>query len=356
TGGPANTLTGDIRVHGGQLDVLDGQSLTNVSGTITVTSGAAFNYSKNFANGNDLTNAISLSGSGNGSMGALNLRGNATATGNIQLTADTLISHDFNNATISGPVIGNDPHLTLRTLPTSVPQPGMTVTGPVRLGKGGITIQGAANSGNFSIRLTGNNSYSGETHVVSGTLMLSGSARIDDTAAVRIDSGAVLHLDFNGIDTLGSLILDGISMPEGSYGSLTSAADNKSALFAGNGILQVGSVNNYASWAASQIPPITGGENGDHDKDGIPNLMEYALADAAERGVLSGTTITFTKRGAPYGSDLTYIIETSDTLSESWTPILIHGPTELNLPLSLNLSSTPATPKNFARLKVVKTQ
>jgi hypothetical protein len=29
----------------------------------------------------------------------------------------------------------------------------------------------------------------------------------------------------------------------------------------------------------------------------VPNLVEYALADGAERGVLSGTNITFTKRG-----------------------------------------------------------
>ncbi len=58
-----------------------------------------------------------------------------------------------------------------------------------------------------------------------------------------------------------------------------------SASFLGDGILQVGAVaaNNYASWAATQSPPVTGGATGDDDNHGVANLVEYALAYSGER-------------------------------------------------------------------------
>ena len=76
--------------------------------------------------------------------------------------------------------------------------------------------------------------------------------------------------------------------------------------------------DNYLSWATAN--GVTGGDNGDSDNDGVKNLVEYALVNGGERGVLSGNTITFTKRGAPYGSDLTYGIETSTDLVGWSTP------------------------------------
>jgi autotransporter-associated beta strand protein len=352
TGGLANTIAGGFRVASGRLNVTDGLSLTN-TGPVTVLSGGSLNYSKNFASGNDLTNALTLSGPGDGTFGALNLWGNATATGAITLDVDATISHDFNNATISGSITGTDRNLTLRTITAS--QPGIVVSGDISLGTGGITAQGVANSGLFSIKLSGTNSYTGETRVVSGTLLLSDSARINDNASVRIDSGAVLHLDFEGTDTVGALYLGGDldPQPEGTYGAVDSGAEFESAFFAGSGILEVGTpTNDFASWAASQTPPVTGGANGDDNNNGVPNLVEYALADGEERGVLSGTTITFTKRGAPYGGDLTYVIETSETLTDPWTPVVTQGPSELGSPLSYDLAPAPGTPKKFARMKV----
>jgi autotransporter-associated beta strand protein len=351
-----NTLSGSISVNSGTL-VNDNvnpspgiQSFANMNGNITVASGATFNFSQSFTAEN-LDNNITLSGTGTAGLGALNLWRNATATGAITLAADATISHTFNTATISGPITGTDRNLTLATLNAS--QPGMTVSGPIQLGTGGITVTGVANSGSFSIRLTGHNSYSGETHVVSGTLMLSGDARIPDSSTVRIDSGAVLHLDFTGTDTVGALYLGGVSMPDGTYGSLLSQAANKSAAFSGEGILQVGTTNNYASWAANQVPPVTGGPNGDDDNDGVKNLIEYALADGGGRGVFSGNTLTFTKRGAPYGGDVAYEIETSTDLgiTDDWEPAA-SGVTENDTLIAYEFThGSPA--KIFVRLKVV---
>jgi autotransporter-associated beta strand protein len=357
-GGSSNSLSGPINVTAGTLAIDNVnpnpaiQSFAGMNGDITVASGATFNFSQSFT-AETLENDILLSGSGDNGLGALNLWRNATATGTITLAADATISHDFNTATISGGISGTDRNLTLKTLTTGTPQPGMTVSGPIALGTGGVTVQGVANSGPFSIRLSGNNSYSGETRVVSGTLMITGNARIPDASAVRIDPGAVLHLDFAGTDMVAGLSLNGVAKPNGTYGSPTSSAANRSSDFLGNGILRVGPANDYASWAGDQMPPVSGGPNGDHDGDGVKNLVEYALEDGGERGVFSGNTLTFTKRGAPYGGDLSYIIETSGTLEpDSWSTVVTHGPAELGQ--TIGYTFTPDSPgKQFARLKVV---
>lgn len=349
TGGLGNTLGGGINVQAGRLDVLDGLSLSSTAGSITVASGAVFDYSKNFASGNDLGNAINLSGAGANGLGALNLRGNVTATGPIALVSDATISHNFNNATISGPITGTDRNLTLST--TVNTQPGLVISGPIQLGTGGITVTAAG--GSNTVTLSGTNNYTGETRVETGTLRLTGAARIHDTSTVRIASGAILHLDFAGTDTVGALFLGDNSMPVGTYGSLTSAAVNKSAHFQGDGILQVGVPDSYSSWAA--LNAVEGGPGDDDDKDGAANLIEYALIDGGERGALSGTTITFTKRGAPSGNDLTYIIEVPETLQPgSWTPVVTHGPAQLGTPISYDLAPGPSALRRFARLKVVQ--
>jgi autotransporter-associated beta strand protein len=360
TGGEANTISGGVIVYSGRLEVSDGLSLTNTTGAITVASGAAFSYSKNFASGNNLANDITISGAGNGGFGALNLWGNVNATGAITLAAAATISHTFNNATISGSITGTDRNLTLSTLNTG--QPGMLVSAPITLGTGGITVQGVANTTDFSIHLTGNNSYSGETRVQTGTLKLSGSARIPNVSTVRIDAGAVLHLDFTGTDTVGALYLGGDPNPKpaGTYGSLTSAADNKSADFAGAGILQVGGGgNNFANWASTN--GIAGEPfDGDFNHDGITNGVAYALglsptASSQPAGTLSGSTITFTKgTDAIANGDVTWIIETSETLSGSWLEEVTQAPGDTTATISYNLNPVPGTPKKFARLKVVK--
>jgi autotransporter-associated beta strand protein len=359
TGGEANTISGGVIVYSGRLNVVDGLSLRN-TGPVTVSSGGSLNYSNNFLPDDEMANDIAISGPGVVGFGALNLQGNVNATGAITLADDATISHNFNNATISGSITGVNRNLTLTTVNPA--QAGIVISAPISLGTGGITVNGADGPPETpetnTVTLSGTNSYTGETHVVTGTLILSGNARINDSAAVRINAGAVLQLDFAGTDTVGALYLGGDPNPkaDGTYGSFDSLATNKSADFAGTGILQVGgsSGNNFANWASSQMPPVTGGANGDDDNDGVTNLVEYALVDGGERGVFSGNTITFTKRGAPYGGDLTYIIETSETLSGTWTAVVTHGPAELGLPISYNLNPVPGTPKKFARLKVVQ--
>ena len=167
-----------------------------------------------------------------------------------------------------------------------------------------------------------------------------------------------MNLNGGTLRPLVSPHLAGVEQASGTWGSLASGATHETARITGTGILDVtnGAVaaNDYASWASSQVPPVTGGPNGDSDNDGVPNLVEYALIDGEERGVLSGNTIIFTKRGVPYGSDITYDIESSTLLTTgSWTTLA--KPPVVENASSISYTFTPGSPaKNFARLKVVK--
>ena len=100
------------------------------------------------------------------------------------------------------------------------------------------------------------------------------------------------------------------------------------------------------------MPADTGGPTGDSDNDGVKNLVEYALAEGNERGSLTGTNLSFTKHGAPWGSDIIYGIETSDDLgvSDPWSPATptANNPTTISYTL-------PNPGDNFARLKVTQT-
>jgi autotransporter-associated beta strand protein len=353
---PIPPLLGAINVNTGRLISTNGWSLKNMTGPITVAAGAGLTFSQNFINANNLTNALNLSGAGtNATTGALHIYGNATASGPITLDDDTTITHSFNNAWLTNSITGANRNLTLKT--TTAGQFPLTISGPIQLGSGGITVNASevGTSGNNIVILSGNNTYSGETHVVTGELKLTGSARIPNASTVRIDSGAVLHLDFAGTDTVGDLYLPGDPNPkaDGTYGSFTSTATNQSADFLGDGILQVGgATDNYESWASSQVPPVVEGPNGDDDKDGVKNLVEYALVNGGERGVLSGNTITFTKRGGVYGGDLTYDIESSIDLV-GWG--VLAKPPVVEDASSISYTFTPGSPmKNFARLKVVQ--
>jgi autotransporter-associated beta strand protein len=357
TGGEANTVSGVI-VYSGRLNVVDGLSLRN-TGPVTVNFDASLNYSNNFLPDDEMANDITISGPGNGTFGALNLQGNVNATGAITLSDNATITHNFNNALISGSITGTDRNLTLTTVNSS--QAGIVISAPISLGTGGITVNSAG--GNNTVTLSGNNTYTGETRVVTGTLILSGDARINDSATVRIDSGAVLHLDFEGTDTVGALYLGGDPnpQPDGTYGAEDSGADNESADFAGTGILQVGGGggSSYTTWASANGIP---GEpfDGDFNNDGITNGVAYALglsptASSQPAGVLSGTTITFTKGAeAITNADVSWIIETSETLSGSWFEEVIQAPGNATATISYNLNPVPGTPKKFARLKVVK--
>jgi autotransporter-associated beta strand protein len=215
-------------------------------------------------------------------------------------------------------------------------------------------------SSTFSARINSATPSAG-TLQVDGDVVLSTSALavVDDatTDAVSIAPGTKLVLiDYQDGSLSGTFtdIADGGTVNV-TKGAVTNAfvLDYNDPAYGGKAVtLTIPGADNYQSWSTANA--VTGGANGDSDNDGISNVVEYALVNGGERGVLSGNTITFTKRGAPYGTDITYDIESSTQLTAgSW--ITLAKPPVIETTNSISYTFTPGSPlKNFARLKVTQ--
>jgi hypothetical protein len=80
------------------------------------------------------------------------------------------------------------------------------------------------------------------------------------------------------------------------------------------------------------------------------------LVDGGERGSFntSTRTVTFNKRGAPYGGDITYTMESSTNLT-TWTPLATPPAVEDATKIEYTLPApSPGQPKVFTRLKVIE--
>ncbi|MGJ8722931.1 MAG: autotransporter-associated beta strand repeat-containing protein [Roseibacillus sp.] len=136
--------------------------------------------------------------------------------------------------------------------------------------------------------------YTGDTFVDEGILRIE-NPFLSDTGALEVASGAELNLDFAQIDIVGALVLGGTEQTApGTYGSLSSSADFKSALITGAGLLQIiDAAAPYDDWITG-FPSLTGtdAERGaDPDLDGLSNLAEFAFNSQPDVSDASGTTL-----------------------------------------------------------------
>jgi len=95
---------------------------------------------------------------------------------------------------------------------------------------------GITKNGDGTMELSGANSYTGTTRVNGGVLQLD-SAFLSDSSPVIIGFGAKVSLNHVGNDVIGSLVIDGVTVPSGSYNA---SHPTYGTYFAGTGTLVVG--------------------------------------------------------------------------------------------------------------------
>jgi uncharacterized repeat protein (TIGR02543 family) len=226
--------------------------------------------------------------------------------------------------------------------------------------------------------LRGANTYTGDTIVSAGTLVVNGNA-IPDSGKLFINSGGKVSPS-GATETVSTLFFDGVQQAAGTWGSSSSTANNKDdSRFTGAGVVlvtsgpatetftttrlgQSSSGSDYSSWAAASGagPKL----NDDHDNDGVANGVEWFLGGSsdttgftAQPGITHADgvfSITWTKAAdypGTYGDH--FHVETSDTPTGNWT---VEGPGG-NIRTSTDGSSCtyifPAgAGKKFARLVV----
>jgi hypothetical protein len=187
------------------------------------------------------------------------------------------------------------------------------------------------------------------------------------TWTVFLDGVALPELAYStaaGADELKSHVATGLSIPPGSTFTLTwvsSGTVGESGARRQIGVADVmisaeGSpAGHFATWLAKH-GMSSEAASGDWDRDGISNLMEYALGldpKASDRtpGSLVGNVLSFAKGAeAVANGDLVYRIETSTTLAPgSWSPAV--DAVDAATTISLALPSGPGPV--FARLAIM---
>jgi len=255
--------------------------------------------------------------------------------------------------------------------------------GAITNGTGGLKSLKKEGTGTWT--LSGNLSYSGNTTVSGGRLILK-KAGLSANATVAVSAGTVLQLDHGTTDTIGELWIGGEQQWRGVWGPPGSSAPYKNSALAGTGLLEVTSGPDvpFAGWAAAAgltgEPGRGNGFDDDPEADGLPNGIEWALGgDPLARDSASiapffdehdALNFAFTfPRTDDSESGTTVFVEYSATLSAGgWTQVPI-GASDSSAPNSVTVKVTenagaPDTikvilPKSlalngrlFARLKV----
>ena len=245
--------------------------------------------------------------------------------------------------------------------------------GTITDGTNGRITSLVMNSSGRNQTLSGTNTYSGNTTVNAGTLTLSNAPdslnanTTNDASTVTIAStGATLDLTYTGTDKVDKLVIGSTQQANGVYGKVGSALPVIGiSQITGDGTLTVGDGTpaGFSSWisgtfANGTVPGGQQGPNDDFDKDGISNLVEYAIAGQdptvgnSAISTFNAGTLSFSKRLDATG--ITYDIESSTLLTAgSWTtlakPPVVESASAISFTFTLG---TPVT--NFARLKVTQ--
>ncbi|MEO5916249.1 MAG: autotransporter-associated beta strand repeat-containing protein [Luteolibacter sp.] len=189
-------------------------------------------------------------------------------------------------------------------------------------------------TGAGSMSLNQANTYTGDTTVSGGELIVSGNS-IADSNKVILNGG---KLGVSADETVGRLFYGGVQQIAGTYGSTTSSATYKNdSRFSGSAVLTVtnGPSLSYEDWALVIPNAADRDRTDDADGDGFSNLNEFLFGTSpiASNGTLStvqdtGSTLII-RWCERLNSSSVYVLQESTTLS-SWTASGVTPTTDAN--------------------------
>ncbi|YCM46929.1 autotransporter-associated beta strand repeat-containing protein (plasmid) [Verrucomicrobiaceae bacterium 227] len=233
----ANTFSGNVILenivrsgYNGAIHLLAPAGLGDTVGNTSVAAGAKLVLP--VALGSPVTEPLVINGNGgNGNPGALaNTGGDNTWSGAITLSGSARIKNTATDATLTldGAITAADFTLTMDG------SDAIVVTKPLTLGAGGLAKVGAG-----ALTLADGNSYSGDTVLGAGTLLVGGSALPND-GSLTINGG---KLEVTGVEMVNALFFGEEVQAQGTWGASGSGATHiDDERFSGTaGVLRVAS-------------------------------------------------------------------------------------------------------------------
>ena len=268
---PVSTVTNQLTLNGGTLSVPTGFTMASQRGLTLGVGGGTIDV----ASSQTLAYGYVISGTGNltkNGDGTLDLTYSTTdhTYGNLTLNAGT-IAINKSSGLGTGTVTVNGGTIRASSATVRSPANAVQLNGNVTLGASGTgilnftgpwTINGATRTitvdtitvtnaaaigqdvagrglikdGTGTLVFKGTNTYTGNTTVNVGMLEIV-QPTIATSSTVSVADGAILRLDFAGVNQVGSFITNGVSLPNGTYNS-----GNVAPFIAGTGSLVVGPV------------------------------------------------------------------------------------------------------------------
>ncbi|MEY4242463.1 MAG: hypothetical protein RLZZ245_48 [Verrucomicrobiota bacterium] len=214
-----------------------------------------------------------------------------------------------------------------------------------------VNVTALTKHGTGTWTLSGSNSYTGDTTVLGGVLVLDGDSSIVDTGKLVIDGGKVAP---TGNETVGTLFFGDSQQISGTWGSSSSSATNQNnTYFSGTGVITVinGVAGGYSSWN-SNVGGQAAGE--DFNSDDVQNGIAYFMNNTGSITLPSivGGAVTWTNGGnipaSAYGTQ--FVVQTSENLV-TWTDVSVGGLTT-NTDSTLTDTLPTGQGKWFVRLVV----
>jgi autotransporter-associated beta strand protein len=389
SGSPVNTLSGHTIVSAGILEIYarsaDNGGYTSIgTGPVTIESGATLISANDWTTGNEWNGGnVGIITINNGGTWTINAAGGTVRNGLI-----------LNGGMVNGP--GSNAHwggLYLRSTYVSAEgnavstisvdtainsMTNMFVEAGSQLNYSGTIHNkfqsdgGITKSGGGILVLSAANSYTADTSVLEGSLILGNGSypsNLADGADLLVATGATVQLNFSGNDTIDELMLGGVAKSPGTYNSA-----NSGGFITGTGSLVV--INGPAptdpllAWIDATWPTLEDkSPNGDPDNDGIENLLEYVLMDgdpsSSNPGILptisaSGENLIFTFLRRSAATEVTQTFQYGSDLS-GWTnvPLVPGGMVAITSPESGIEQVVVTVPKGsnallFGRIQIVK--
>lgn len=290
----ANTFTGGVSVTGvgataGNPAILrleNSAALGTGTKTVTTNTGTAGTFGVELAGGITIPSSVSWAISNN-TNGIRSVSGANVVQGTLNLTAG---AGDTNLAVDAGSTL---------TMSGNISSSGTGGRFLILSGEGTGSISGVIANGTTKASLTKNgagtwslaaaNTYTGNTQVNGGTLAIAQNGTLADTATLNIAATGTLQLDFAGSDTVGTLVIDGVTQGAGIYG-----AGNSGGHITGTGTITVINTDPFGPWidGFSFAVGADKSKNGDPDGDGMSNILEFALDGNPASGLATGKVVT----------------------------------------------------------------